>query len=136
LSASPAQTGNAAARTKAALGRYGAEVVFECAGVGQTNWNMCEVAAPDGHVAVVGITEDDQVLFNHSRARRKGVTLRLVRRSLHTLRPCIELAARGVLRPDQLVTHVLPAGQVDRAFRMVDAAEKGVLKVLVDMESW
>jgi len=126
----------AAARTRDALGGYGADVVFECAGVEQTNRNMCEVAAPDGHVAVVGITQDDQVTFNHSRARRKGLTLRLVRRSLHTLRPCIELAARGVLRPEQLVTHVFPAAQVDEAYRLVDAAEKGVLKALVDMERW
>jgi D-xylulose reductase len=126
----------AAAQTMAALGGYGADVVFECAGAAQTTWNMCEVAAPGGHVAVVGITDDDRVVFNHSRPRRKGVTLRLCRRSLHTLRPCIELAASGALRPEQLVTHVLPAAQVQKGFQMVDASAEGVLKVLVDMGSW
>lgn len=126
----------AASQTKAALGGYGANVVFECAGAAQTNWNMCEVAAPDGHVAVVGITEDDRVVFNHSRARRKGVTLRLVRRSLHTLRPCIELAARGTIHPEALVTHVLPAAEIGKAFELVDTSAQGVLKVIVDMERW
>jgi len=126
----------AASRTKAAIGAYGADVVFECAGVPQTNWNMCEVAAPDGHIAVVGITDEDRILFNHSRPRRKGVTLRLVRRSLHTLRPCIELAVRGVLPLDALVTQVVPAGQVEKAFELADCSAPGVLKVLVDMETW
>ena len=126
----------AAARTKAAIGGYGADVVFECAGVPQTNWNMCEVAAPDGHIAVIGITDDDRIAFNHSRPRRKGVTLRLVRRSLHTLRPCVELAVQGAIPLEKLVTHVLPAGQVEKAFELAAASSPGVLKVLVDMESW
>lgn len=123
-----------AAELLAAIGGYGADVVFECAGAEQTLWNMCEVAAPAACVAVIGSSHDDRVIFSSGTARRKGLTLRIVRRSLHTLRPCIELTAAGVLKPGDLVTHTFPASEIERAFRTVDEYADGVLKALVDME--
>ncbi len=126
----------AAEATAEAIGGLGAHVVFECAGAAQTCRNMCEVAAPGGHVAVVGITDDDRLEMRHSAARRKGLTLRLVRRSLGTLRPCVELAARGAIRPEELVTHTFAAGEVERAFDVVDRHAEGVLKALIDMRQW
>ncbi|MFO8007020.1 MAG: alcohol dehydrogenase catalytic domain-containing protein [Candidatus Brocadiia bacterium] len=127
---------DAASRTLAALGGHGADVVFECAGAADTVWNMCEVAAPAGHVAVVGITEDDRLCFGCGSARRKGLTIRLVRRSLHTLGDCIGLAEDGLIEPEKLVTHTLPASKATEAYELAASEEPGVLKVLVDMEQW
>ncbi len=119
-----------------AVGGEGADVVFECAGAHQTMWNMCEVAEPGAHIAIVGITEDDRITFSSGTSRRKGLTLRLVRRSLRTLPACIDLAARGLIEPQALVTHTFAAADISDAFRTVDGHADGVLKALVDMDRW
>lgn len=125
-----------AERVRSALGAHGADVVFECAGAPQTLWNMCEVCAPGAHVAVIGSSPDDRVIFSSGTTRRKGLTMRFVRRSLHTLAPCIELCERGLLSPEDLVTHTFGAGDIEKAFETVGTYADGVLKALVDMASW
>ncbi len=126
----------AARQIRSAAGGEGADIVFECAGALQTMWNMCEVAAPGAHLAVIGIPEEDKIIFSSGTSRRKGLTLRLIRRSVRTLRPCIELAGRGLIAPEKMVTHAFRAAEVGRAFELVDAYADGVLKALVDMEQW
>jgi len=122
---------------KAVIGGEGADIVFECAGVNQTLWNMCEVAAPAGHIAVIGSSpEQDRVTFSSSAARRKGVTLRFVRRSLNTLPQVIRLTEEGLLQPAALVTHIFAASEVERAFATVSNYADGVLKAVVDMSRW
>jgi L-iditol 2-dehydrogenase len=116
-------------------GEY-ADAVFECSGSGDTLWNMAEVAAPAGHVAVIGTSPTDQVAFCSATARRKGLTIRMVRRSLNTLPTCIDLADRGVIDAEKLVTHDLPASELTEAFELVDDYADGVLKAVVDMREW
>ena len=110
--------------------------MFECAGARQTIWNACEIAAPGGHLMQVGSGEDDQLIFSSGTCRRKGLTVRVVRRSLNTLRPCIDLCERGAMDPGALVTHTFPARDVRSAFEAVDRADEGLLKVVVDMTQW
>ncbi len=59
-----------------------------------------------------------------------------MRRSLHTLGDCLKLAEDGLIEPEKLVTHVLPASQAAEAYELTDSRAPGVLKVLVDMEQW
>jgi len=125
-----------AEKIRSAVGDEGAGIVFECAGVHQTIWNMCEVAAPAGHVAVIGSSEDDREIFSSGTARRKGLTLRFVRRSLRTLRPCIEMVRRGLIPADSMVTHTFPASRIADGFDTVEHYRDGVLKALIDMELW
>ena len=119
-----------------ATGGLGADVVFECAGVEESLWNMSEVAAPGAHIAVIGSNPDDRVLFSSGSARRKGLTFRFVRRSLNSLDRCIRFAERGLITPRDLVTHIFKVTQVTRAFETVDAYADGVLKAVIDMETW
>ncbi len=123
-----------AARVRDAVGGLGADIVFECAGAHQTLWNMCEVGAAGAHVAVIGSSHDDRVIFSSGTSRRKGITMRFVRRSLHTLGPCIDLCEKGALDIEPLVTHRFDASAVDEAFDTVDGYADGVLKALVNME--
>ena len=118
------------------VGGYGADIVFECAGADETQWNMCEIAAPGGHAMVIGTNAADTVTYCCGTARRKAITIRTVRRSLNTLPACIELAARGLIRPELLVTHRFPAGRIAEAFQTVAGYRDGVLKALVDMRAW
>ena len=123
-------------KIKSATRGEGAEVVFECAGVEDTLWNMCEIAAPGAHVAVIGTNPDDRLSFSSGSARRKGLTLRFVRRSLNTLSQCIRLADQGRISPADLVTHTFSPAEVNKAFETVDSYADGVLKAIIDMEKW
>lgn len=125
---------NAVDRIVETLEGPGADVVFECAGAKETMWNMCEIAAPEGHIAIIGTTHDDTIAFPSGTSRRKGLTLRCVRRSLNTLSSCIELTEKGLISPDSLVTHTFDLSQIDTAFTTVERYEDGVLKALIDME--
>ncbi len=122
-------------RVHAATGERGADRVFECAGDADSLWHMVEVAAPGAHVAVIGSQPEDRVSFSSGSARRKGLTLRFVRRSLNTLDPCIRMVREGLLSPDRLVTHIFPATEVTEAFTTVERHTDGVLKALIDMDN-
>jgi len=119
-----------------ALEKSGAHVVFECAGATESLRAMCEVAGPGAHVVVIGSNPRDDVIFSSGSARRKGLTLRFVRRSNNTLKPCIHLAEERFISPGDLVTHTFSAPQVTQAFETVGAYADGVLKALIDMEDW
>lgn len=114
----------------------GADIVFECAGTPETLWLMCEAAAPAGHIAAIGSNPDDHVTYSSGTSRRKGLTIRSVRRSLNTLDECIRLAETGKIDVQFLVTHAFPASRTDDAFRIVNAYEDGVLKAIIDMKDW
>ncbi|MBN1383237.1 MAG: alcohol dehydrogenase catalytic domain-containing protein [Deltaproteobacteria bacterium] len=114
----------------------GADIVFECAGTPDTLWLMCEAAGPAGHIAAIGSNPDDQVIFSSGTSRRKGLTIRCVRRSLNTLDECIRLAAAGKIDVKPLVTHTFPASKADDAFRIVESYGDGVLKTVIDMKDW
>lgn len=114
----------------------GADIVFECAGTPETLWLMCEAAGPAGHIAAIGSNPDDQVMYSSGTSRRKGLTIRCVRRSLNTLDTCISLVESGKINAKTLVTHIFPASRADDAFRLVESYEDGVLKVVIDMKDW
>ncbi len=120
----------------AALGENGADIVFECSGSPDTLYSMCEVAAPGAHLVVIGSNPEDEVIFSSGSARRKGLTLRFVRRSLNTLDPAIDLAAWGKIHPEKLVTHHFPASEAAEAFETVANYADGVLKAVIDMRCW
>ena len=124
------------AEISSVLGQKGADVVFECAGTEESLRAMCEVAGPGAHIAVIGSNPRDDVIFSSGSARRKGLTLRFVRRSNNTLGKCIRLVSEGFLSPGDLVTHTFPAAQTSQAFETVGAYADGVLKAVIDMQDW
>ncbi|MCG3180208.1 MAG: Sorbitol dehydrogenase [Phycisphaerae bacterium] len=113
-------------------GGRGVDAVFECCGADQTNGQMVHAAAPGGRCVVIGINDDDRLAFPHGIARRKGLDIRMVRRSRLTLHRSIELIVRDGLPVERLVTHHLPLADVQRAFDMVAAHSDGVIKALVE----
>jgi L-iditol 2-dehydrogenase len=126
----------AAAAALEAIGVEGADVVFECAGAPDTLWNMCELAAPAAHVVVIGSNPEDTVAFSSGSARRKGLTMRFVRRSRNTLQGAIALAVKGLIAPGAIVTHTFSATRTRDAYETVAARTDGVLKAVVDMRQW
>ncbi|HEX2995786.1 MAG TPA: zinc-binding dehydrogenase, partial [Anaerolineales bacterium] len=76
---------------RAATQGRGIDVVFEAAGEQEAVDAAFEAAIPGGKVILVGIPGNDQTSFNAGTARRKGLTIKMVRRMKHTYPRAIDL---------------------------------------------
>jgi L-iditol 2-dehydrogenase len=115
---------------RAATHGRGVDVAFEAAGA-QEAFEACIAAViPGGKVILAGIPSDDKTWFPASVARRKGLTLKLVRRMKHTYPRAIRLVESGQVDVRTLVTHRFPLEQAAEAFRTAER-RKG-LKVIVE----
>lgn len=110
---------------------HGSPAVFEAAGVPETFTQMVETAQPGGTVAVIGIPEKDEIAFQASLARRKGLDIRLVRRSNLTLDRAIRWAMGHRDKMAALVTHHWRLDELDKAFATVAEYADGVVKGIV-----
>ncbi len=122
----------AAAILEATDGR-GVDVAFEAAGAPSTPDQAAQITRPGGRVVVVGIPDDDTMRMTASVVRRKGLTIRLVRRMKHTYPRAIQLVLSGAVDVAALATHVFPLEGASRAFEMVDRRSDGVLKAIVQV---
>lgn len=110
----------------------GVDVVFEAAGVDETSIQSVEIAAPGGHVIIIGIPENDRTPFSSAPARRKGLTFRFVRRSKLTYPRGLALAQNRRINLKAMVTHHFPLDQTEKAFDIVDHYKDGVIKAIVN----
>src|SRR5436309_126149 len=85
---------------------------------------------PGGRVVLAGIPGDDAIGFGASLARRKGLTIAMVRRMNEVYPRAIGLAVRGVVDLGSVVTSRFGLGQVREAF--ADGARRTGLKVVVE----
>ncbi len=113
------------------LGPPGADVVLEGAGAAAAVALGVRAARPGGRVVLAGIPDDDVTAFPASVARRKGLTLAVVRRMGEVYPRAIDLVERGVVDAASLVTHRYPLQDVASAFTTASAREG--LKVVVDV---
>ena len=105
------------------LASAGADVVFEVVGSEPAVGLAVRAARPGGRVVLVGIPDDDRTAFPGAAARRKGLTLAVVRRMKDVYPRALRLVERGVIDVDALVTHRYPLDEVDAAFRSAAARE-------------
>lgn len=108
----------------------GVDVVFEVAGDNGAVETAVAVARPGATVLLVGIPGDDRTCFPASTARRKGLTIKLVRRMKHVYPAAIELVDSGRVEVESLVTHRFSLAEYARAFTV--AARREGLKVAVE----
>jgi len=128
-----AQDGQEAAEVMAAVHGKGVDVAFEVAGENAAVETAVAAARPGGKVILVGIPAKDETTFTASTARRKGLTLKLVRRMKHTYPRAIQLVERGLIDVRSLVTHRFPLGRAAEAFALANRREG--LKVIIDCNS-
>ncbi|HSA99216.1 MAG TPA: zinc-binding dehydrogenase, partial [Anaerolineales bacterium] len=79
-----AESGRERDEIRAAAGGRAMDVVFEAAGEQSAVDAAFDAVLPGGKVILVGIPDNDRTSFNASLARRKGLTIKLVRRMKHT----------------------------------------------------
>jgi len=114
-----------------AVAGRGVDVAFEVAGEQPAVDVAIAAACPGGKVVLAGIPSDDCSSFTASTARRKGLTIKMVRRMRNTYPRAIELATAGQVQIAPLVTHRFPLEKVADAFATAQRRE-GV-KVIVEM---
>ena len=106
------------------------DVSFECAGENAAVEDAFAAVKPGGRVILAGIPDDDRTSFPASLARRKGLTIKLVRRMKLTYPRAVRLVEKGLVDVRSLVTHRFPLEKVSEAFAVAQRREG--LKVIVE----
>jgi L-iditol 2-dehydrogenase len=108
----------------------GVDTAFEVAGSEESVRLAMLSARSGGRVVLCGIPTSDEIAFPASVARRKGLTIAMVRRMNETYPRAIRLSARGVIRLAPLITHRFGLSAASDA--LATAARREGLKVLVE----
>ena len=126
-----AEDGRELGEIGAATQGRGVDVAFEAAGTQDAVDASFAAVVPGGKVVLAGIPGDDRTSFSASTARRKGLTIKLVRRMKHTYQRAIELVSKGLVDVRSLVTHRFPLEQAREAFRVAERREG--LKIIIEL---
>jgi len=116
---------------RAATHECGVDIAFEAAGTQEAVDDAFAAVRPGGKVILAGIPDNDRTSFSASMARRKGLTIKLVRRMKHTYPRAIELVSKGLIDVCSLVTHRFPLAEARKAFRV--AARREGLKIVIEV---
>ena len=108
----------------------GADAVFELAGTDEAVEIAMRAARPGARVVLGGIPDGDRTSFQASAARRKGLTLALVRRMNEAYPRAIRLVAHGLIDVSSIVSHRYPLERAAEGFAV--AADREGLKVVIE----
>lgn len=111
----------------------GADLVIEAAGSAEGPEQAIRLARNGGKVLLIGIPAENEFTLTASTARRKGLTIKMVRRMKHTYPRAIALAQAGMVDLRSMVTHRFPLEETGRAFELVAEEGDGVVKAMVEM---
>jgi len=114
----------------ASLADAGVDVAFEAAGHDEGVGLAMASVRPGGRVVLAGIPGDDVISFGASLARRKGLTIAMVRRMNEVYPRAIGLAERKQVDLESVVTSRSGLGEITAAFGA--AARRTGLKAVVE----
>jgi L-iditol 2-dehydrogenase len=112
-------------------GGRGVDVAFEAAWSDVSVQRCAEMVRPGGKLIVAGISKDDTLSLRHTTARRKGLTILMVRRMKHTYPHAIDLVLRKAVNLKALVSHRFQIVEAPEAFALNAAYSNGVVKVII-----
>lgn len=115
----------------AATDGRGVDVAFEAAGAAATPDQAAQVTRPGGKVIVAGIPSEDRMVMTASQIRRKGLTIKMVRRMKHTYPRAIRMVSTGMIDLAKLATHAFSLEEIQEAFEMVAGYRDGVLRAMI-----
>lgn len=115
----------------AATGGGGVDVAFDASGAPDAVEDAFAAVSIGGKVILAGIPDEDKTSFTASLARRKGLTIKMVRRMKHTYPRAIELVSKGLVDVRSIVTHRFSLEQSAEAFRV--AQQREGLKIIIDV---
>ena len=121
-----------AAEVKRATNGRGVDVAFEAAGALDTPQNGVDMLRPGGTLALCGIPSgEDKLVLTASSARRKGLTIKMVRRMKFVYPRGILLVQRGMVDLKSIATHFFSLDDIPKAFEMVAGYQDGVIRAVV-----
>jgi L-iditol 2-dehydrogenase len=107
------------------------DVAFEVAGENAAVETAFASVKPGGKVILAGIPVDDRTSFSASLARRKGLTIKMVRRMKFTYPRAIRLVENEQVDVHSLVTTHFPLDQAQQAFTL--AQQRQGLKSIITL---
>ena len=122
-------TGDERSRIFSATHKDGVDVAFETAGENAAIETAIETAKPGGRVVLCGIPANDQVSFRASSARRKGLSIMIVRRMKHVYPRAIKMVEAGQIDVRSIVSHRFPLEKAAEAFEL--ARNREGLKIVI-----
>uniref|UniRef100_A0A7C2FRX2 Alcohol dehydrogenase n=1 Tax=Thermus islandicus TaxID=540988 RepID=A0A7C2FRX2_9DEIN len=134
LGALPVHAGkeNPARRVREETDGEGADVVVEAVGGAPTLALALELARPGGRISAVGVDNAPSFPFPLASGLVRDVTFRIGLANVHRhLDELLSLLAAGRLRPERVVSHVLPLERAEEGYRLFDRKE--ALKVLLQV---
>jgi L-iditol 2-dehydrogenase len=107
------------------------DIAFEVAGTDAAVDTSMHLARPGARVILAGIPDGDRTSFSASLARRKGLSLIMVRRMKDVYSRAIALVERGLVDVESLVTDRYPLAEAAEAF--ASAVSRESLKVVIEV---
>jgi L-iditol 2-dehydrogenase len=114
-------------------GGRGVDVAFETAWAEETVGQAVQMARRGGKVMLVGIPREDEAIYPAHNARRKGLTIKYVRRMKHTYPRAIAMVRDGLLDARTVVTHRFPLERAREAYDLVASYKDGVVKAVIEI---
>ena len=122
--------GNEHEEVLSVAGGDGLDLAFEAAGENEAVETAIQTTRPGRQVILIGIPKNDQTIFTASVARRKGLTIKIVRRMKHTYPRAIDLVQNRHVDVKSLVTHRFPFSDFNEAF--ASAKNREGIKVIIE----
>jgi len=113
------------------LGPDGPDVVVEAAGEPDAPQLAVDLVRPGGTVVLAGIPEQDLLSIRASTPRRKGLTIRFVRRYRHRFATALGLLAAGRANVGRYVTHIYGPEQTAEAFDLTATRRDGIIRAVI-----
>jgi L-iditol 2-dehydrogenase len=124
-------TSELAVDASAVPGNHQPDIVFEASGEQAAVDQAVAIARPGATIVLVGIPSEDRTSFSASAARRKGLTLRLSRRSTaKAFERAVDLAEAGRIDLGSLVTLRVPLSDAASGFAAL--ADRRGIKVVIE----
>jgi len=114
----------------AATHKRGLDVTFEVAGTNPAVDAATITARAGAKVILVGIPAENQTCFNPSIVRRKGLTVKWVRRMKNVYRRAINLVQNGRIDMAAMITRRFPFSEAPQAF--FEAEKREGIKVVLE----
>jgi len=111
----------------------GFDITIEAAGDKEAPEQAVRLTRNGGKVLLIGIPSENEFTLTASTARRKGLTIKMVRRMKHTYPRAIALAVAGKVDLRSLITHRFPLEEANQAFDLVAHEKDGVLKAMIEI---
>jgi L-iditol 2-dehydrogenase len=127
------EPGEAHEAAQSLTGGLGFDHVVEASGDPAAQAQSAELARPGGRIAVIGTTTGDHLVLPSHPARRKGLTILMVRRSRHTLARTCRLVAEPEVarRVESVVSHRVALAEAGRAFELAADYADGARRVVI-----